>query len=125
MHWYALWVLTMKEEDLGQDLEASISRLGSVKDGKGNLVAREVESWVPSKMKLKWSNRCVLFPGTCIQVPGKHQDTNDIFSDLFAFQCANIDLCKATHGVTLVVFLLWQRGSITSIDIDTSALSPR
>lgn len=60
MQWYALWVLTQREEELGQDLEASISRLGQVKNAEGNLVTRQVESWVPSKMKLKWNNRHAL-----------------------------------------------------------------
>jgi hypothetical protein len=60
MHWYALWVMTKSEAELGQDLEASISRLGQVENSEGKLVARDVESWVPKKMKLKWNNRHAL-----------------------------------------------------------------
>ena len=48
----------MKEEELGYDLEASISRLGQVVNSDGKLVGRDVDTWVPKKMKLKWNNRC-------------------------------------------------------------------
>ena len=66
MKWYALWVLTMKEEELGYDLEALISRLGQVENAEGKLIPRDVDSWVPKKMNLKWNNRHALELSPCL-----------------------------------------------------------
>lgn len=58
MKWYALWVNTTHEEEVGMDLANSISNLGTTEDANGEKVERVANPWVPTKMAMKWNGRC-------------------------------------------------------------------
>ena len=63
MKWYALWVNTTHEEEVGMDLASNIGNLGTVEDASGTRVERIVKHWVPTKMAMKWNGRyesCIL-----------------------------------------------------------------
>ena len=57
MKWYALWVNTTHEEEVGMDLANSISNLGTTEDANGKKVERIANPWVPTKMAMKWNGR--------------------------------------------------------------------
>lgn len=57
MKWYALWVNTTHEEEVGMDLANNINNLGTVEDASGARVARVANHWVPTKMAMKWNGR--------------------------------------------------------------------
>eukprot|EP00892_Ulva_mutabilis_P008295 jgi/Ulvmu1/5838/UM025_0096.1 len=57
MKWYALWINTTHEEEVGMDLADSISNLGAIKDANGEKLERVANPWVPTKMAMKWNGR--------------------------------------------------------------------
>jgi hypothetical protein len=59
MHWYAMWVITSKEDELGVELSEGIQALDPVKDSSDRYVPREAEYWVPKKTARKWNPRCL------------------------------------------------------------------